>query len=256
MGVGQLNPYFQKRKKKWTISDTNLLIRQYEDMSVSTKQLALDLDRTRGGVCSMANKLGLRREKQPLEPICKVDGCLRKRLARGYCSKHYSEFRRSGTLIVRQEQVSRSGCTVAGCLEPHESKGFCRRHYLQVWNCGRILLPHEEGSHKGRGQCSIEGCTKNRHSEGLCSLHYRQQLKQQAVTYKGGKCETCGYDKHLCALDFHHIDSSQKEGNIADLIHSDWKLVKTELDKCILLCANCHREIHFVDTEKSDNDGS
>ena len=76
------------------------------------------------------------------------------------------------------------------------------------------------------------------------------QLKIDAVNYKGGKCEVCGYNKCMGCLDFHHNDTSIKEGGVADLINR--KIYKTleelipELDKCKLLCKNCHYEFHFT----------
>lgn len=75
----------------------------------------------------------------------------------------------------------------------------------------------------------------------------RKQIKIWAVEYKGGKCEKCGYNKCLEALEFHHIDPSQKDFILSDrnLILS-WQEIKKELDKCILVCANCHREIHAM----------
>jgi transposase-like protein len=74
-------------------------------------------------------------------------------------------------------------------------------------------------------------------------IAWRHRLKLRAVQYKGGKCQTCGYDKCLRALKFHHLDPSQKEFGIGRSIRS-WESVKRELDKCILVCGNCHDEIH------------
>lgn len=70
-------------------------------------------------------------------------------------------------------------------------------------------------------------------------------FKELCVEYKGGKCENCGYDKYVGALDFHHIDPKQKDFSIASakLRKFDYS-IKKELDKCQLLCANCHREEH------------
>jgi len=66
-----------------------------------------------------------------------------------------------------------------------------------------------------------------------------------AVEYKGGKCEVCGYDRCVEALEFHHRDLSEKEFGISAKGYSrSWKAVMKELDKCILVCANCHRELH------------
>lgn len=73
---------------------------------------------------------------------------------------------------------------------------------------------------------------------------HRSNIKKKCVEYKGGKCERCGYDKCIGALDFHHLDPSQKDFGISTNIKS-FDLIKKELDKCILLCANCHREEHY-----------
>ena len=74
----------------------------------------------------------------------------------------------------------------------------------------------------------------------------RYDYKQKCVDYKGGKCELCGYDKCIDALDFHHIDPDSKEISIGDSNNRIFENVKSELDKCILLCSNCHREVHSV----------
>jgi len=71
----------------------------------------------------------------------------------------------------------------------------------------------------------------------------RRKLKTLAIEYKGGKCQICGYKKFQGALDLHHVDGI-KEFGIADKGYTrSWEKVRAELDKCILVCANCHREI-------------
>lgn len=73
----------------------------------------------------------------------------------------------------------------------------------------------------------------------------RRALRKKAVEYKGSQCEICGYNRYHGALDFHHIDESQKKFGIsAKGITRSWNKIQTEIDKCILLCANCHRELH------------
>ena len=74
-----------------------------------------------------------------------------------------------------------------------------------------------------------------------------------AVQYKGGKCELCGYNKNIKALDFHHIDPTQKDFNISKQKNSNLERLKPELDKCLLLCSNCHREIHDDEYKKTGN---
>ena len=75
--------------------------------------------------------------------------------------------------------------------------------------------------------------------------NHRQKIKEKAIEYKGGCCEKCGYDKCKWAFDFHHLDSTKKDFSLSKNITLSWDKVKKELDKCILVCANCHREIHY-----------
>ena len=73
----------------------------------------------------------------------------------------------------------------------------------------------------------------------------RKELKLKAVEYKGGKCNICGYNKCIDALEFHHLNETEKSFGIGAKGYTrSWEKVKEELDKCILVCANCHREIH------------
>lgn len=73
----------------------------------------------------------------------------------------------------------------------------------------------------------------------------RRKIKQMAVDYKGGKCIRCGYNKYIGALEFHHVDPTQKDFSLGAKGHcNSWEKVKKELDKCILVCSNCHSEIH------------
>ena len=83
-------------------------------------------------------------------------------------------------------------------------------------------------------KCAVEAVQKR-----------RDRVKELAVEYKGGKCIKCGYNKYVGALEFHHLDPSQKDFAIASKGYTrSWEKIKEELDKCILLCSNCHREEH------------
>lgn len=73
----------------------------------------------------------------------------------------------------------------------------------------------------------------------------RQKMRALAIEYGGGKCSVCGYKKCTRALSFHHKDPAQKDfGLSARGLTRSWEKTKAELDKCILVCANCHMEIH------------
>jgi len=73
----------------------------------------------------------------------------------------------------------------------------------------------------------------------------RRKLKKKMVEHKGGKCQFCGYSKCVSALDFHHVDPTNKDFGLSmDQMYRSWKITIKELDKCVIACANCHREIH------------
>src|SRR5271166_3773580 len=80
-----------------------------------------------------------------------------------------------------------------------------------------------------------KSCMANRH---------RFALKAAAVEYLGGKCVLCGYSKSLRALTCDHVFSTEKDFGIAVSFKASAARYKAELDKCVLLCENCHREAH------------
>lgn len=80
----------------------------------------------------------------------------------------------------------------------------------------------------------------------------REKIKDMAIKYKGGKCQCCGYDKYKGALEFHHLNPEEKDFAISEKGYTrSFEKVKKELDKCILVCSNCHKEIHagLIDLE-------
>ena len=79
--------------------------------------------------------------------------------------------------------------------------------------------------------------------------HSKYKSKVLLVKYKGGKCAICGYNKCIEAFDFHHVDPKLKEFSISDAMGKGLKQypqarLEAEADKCLMLCANCHREIY------------
>lgn len=73
----------------------------------------------------------------------------------------------------------------------------------------------------------------------------RKKIKEMAIEFKGGKCQCCGYAACYNALEFHHPDPSKKDFGVSmDGLTRAWSKVQAEIEKCILVCANCHREIH------------
>ena len=73
----------------------------------------------------------------------------------------------------------------------------------------------------------------------------RRKIKLLLIEYKGGECVVCGYAKYAGAFDLHHVDGSKKEFGLGmQGLTRSLERSKKEADKCVLLCANCHREVH------------
>lgn len=72
----------------------------------------------------------------------------------------------------------------------------------------------------------------------------RRAIKKMLIEYKGGKCEHCGYDKCMRALEFHHLNPNEKDFGLSRCLSKSISSLKKEVDKCILLCSNCHAEEH------------
>lgn len=77
-------------------------------------------------------------------------------------------------------------------------------------------------------------------------INQKNLIKERLINLKGGCCEICGYNKFIQGLDFHHLDPKLKSFKISSIQKNDIKL-KEEIDKCQLLCVNCHRELHYSD---------
>lgn len=75
-------------------------------------------------------------------------------------------------------------------------------------------------------------------------IDYKHRIKERAVYIMGGKCQCCGYNKSIRALHFHHVDASTKKFSISSGVTRNWEDTLYELRKCVLVCANCHMEIH------------
>lgn len=81
---------------------------------------------------------------------------------------------------------------------------------------------------------------------GIWTRDRYRKFKLQCLEYFGrSSCQICGYDKYIGSLDFHHIDDMSKDFAISDrrkMAFDD--TIRDELDKCALLCSNCHGEVH------------
>jgi 5-methylcytosine-specific restriction endonuclease McrA len=119
--------------------------------------------------------------------------------------------------------------------------------------------------------CSVEiNGQKTKYCSNTCKQkHHWHRVKEQTNTYhsqtirayrrklemlelKGGCCSKCGYDKNLAALQFHHLNPSEKKIklDLRSMGNNKVTTLLSELEKCIILCANCHLEEHNEDYTK------
>lgn len=89
------------------------------------------------------------------------------------------------------------------------------------------------------------------HKKSICgnchnqyNLEKGQEKRKKAVEHLGGKCKICGYNKHICSLDFHHRNPSEKDPSFKSMRYWSWKRIELEINKCDLLCKNCHAAVH------------
>ena len=111
---------------------------------------------------------------------------------------------------------------------------FCPR-------CKKECKTSDFYNRRGKANSSVycKSCTSDQ------TLERMRALKLQMVEYKGGSCVKCGYNRYLGALEFHHLNPDEKDFNPSQLKRYKFDdNVKSELDKCILVCSNCHRETH------------
>ena len=76
--------------------------------------------------------------------------------------------------------------------------------------------------------------------------------KLSLIEERGGKCEECGYEKNISALEFHHVEPKEKSFGLTmrELGSHSMKIIRKEFIKCKILCSNCHKEHHYPDLNK------
>jgi hypothetical protein len=105
-------------------------------------------------------------------------------------------------------------------------------------SCGEKKTLDEKNFDLNQQRKTCRACASKR------TINVQKKRKQECIKYKGGKCQLCGYSKSPRALHFHHLAPGEKDFNLASYRCRSWERTKKELDKCALLCANCHAEVH------------
>jgi len=127
-------------------------------------------------------------------------------------------------------------------VDKYKQKARCRRYYQE--NKEKVL-----NQKKGYFKTNIKKICKHRKDK-------RNMKKTALISYKGGKCERCGLvDDCVDIYDFHHLDPKEKDFSISCYSGKSLENLKKEVDKCILVCANCHRKIHKEERETPKEKG-
>lgn len=80
-------------------------------------------------------------------------------------------------------------------------------------------------------------------AQGGSVKEWLKKTKLKLINHRGGKCVICGYSKYIGALQFHHVNPSEKSFTISGKTKAFSSLL-AESEKCVILCANCHAEVH------------
>jgi len=155
-----------------------------------------------------------------------------------YCGKEFKTKEQLGGHVVWcKENPNRNGHSGFKKYDaiPEKDKG----KKVIMRNCGKHgyteFTLRKDGAYRCK-KCAADAVQKR-----------RKKLKKELVAYKGGKCEKCGYDECIAALEFHHINPDKKEFGIgAAGVTRSLDALKKEADKCVLLCCNCHRKLHWL----------
>ena len=109
--------------------------------------------------------------------------------------------------------------------------------------CETVLPINEYYNKSTKKYIKINGFGYCKSCINKSTVERQRRLKQQCIDYKGGSCAICGYDKYPGALEFHHVNPKDKDFTISRFKNRKFELIKDELDKCVLLCSNCHKEV-------------
>lgn len=145
---------------------------------------------------------------------------------------------------IKKNTSNRKFCFTCSPIGKHNTRDLTRRptingkKYRICSKCDKTLEDTKDNFYESSQKSYCKTCLDD-------YTHQRQKaIKIKMVNYKGGSCCLCGYNAYLGALEFHHIDPKKKDFNLSKFKNRAFETVKEEVDKCILVCSNCHREIH------------
>jgi hypothetical protein len=146
---------------------------------------------------------------------------------------------------IKRNLGNRKFCLACSPFKRHNTKNLLinKLDIQKCSSCKVVLISHNSYKRKNRKDkfAYCKSCVSKK------IVEKNRKFKLECVKYKGGECEKCGYKKYAGALEFHHRDEKEKDIKVFRRLRSTKlnDILKNELDKCDILCVNCHREMHF-----------
>lgn len=113
-------------------------------------------------------------------------------------------------------------------LRRDNTNGYCRKHRTMsdMLQAGRVSY-------------------KQANRESVAAMQRRRRDQVDAIKLARG-CIDCGYATHAVALDFDHLPGTEKVAHVSSMLTHSWERIMAEIDKCVVVCANCHRVRTFT----------
>ena len=177
-----------------------------------------------------------------------VDGQRRHLRGRKYCFECHPLRRRRSPQIRVRRPIRLKTCEACGRPFPGKQvvDGKLRSLYRRRFclECSPFGDHNTSSAPAGTGPDAAQRRKQRRNASFLRYRRKRRKSdKARLVELRGGRCEDCGYDRDLSALQFHHRDGKDKSFSISFTVRS-WNSLVAEVEKCVLLCASCHRLRH------------
>lgn len=146
--------------------------------------------------------------------------------------------------VLRLHEGRRGSCEIAGCPNDAIAKGVCNAHYIRAQSGKDLSKPVQ-----ARADACVD-CGEPLKAKGgwmRCAKHFKiarqRTIKEALVDAMGGCCQSCGGVFSISVYDFHHIGKKDKNPS-ALIANASVEKIAEEIEKCVLLCANCHRMEH------------
>lgn len=151
---------------------------------------------------------------------------------------------KKGAIYQRRHRAKMTPEQIAAEKVKNRAYRKAHREKTREWN-NKYREENEERERQKRRAYKIRNREKNNESSRRLNVRRSREHKEYFINYKGGVCVQCGYKytgENAAAFDFHHVNPVEKDTNLR-MANSLARLQK-EVEKCILLCSNCHRVLH------------